>query len=144
MMSSFLRDNNKLVEIGVNECQAGAEGIHQLSLAIGDCNRSLKHFSFRRNEIGDGHLVDIITALSMHPQLTTLNIIGNNIGRNECTALSTLLRCTTTELKTLNLCNNLIDDEGVECIVNALANVNTLQELVLSSNRSITLNGWKG
>ena len=142
MTNSFLKDNN-LSAIGVYGCQlAGAKGIRQLSLAIGDCNKSLKHFSFRGNEIGDGHLVDIITALSMHPQLTKLNLSDANIGRNECTALATLLRCTATQLQLLNLKGNGIDDEGMGLLLPALRG-HALQELHVGSNPSITSNGWE-
>ena len=99
MLGPFLKNNNNLSDIDIESCQVGAEGIRQLSLAISDCNQSLKHFSFRSNEIGDGHLVEIITALSMHPQLTQLDLSDNDgngasMGRNVCTALATLLRCT--------------------------------------------------
>ena len=94
--------------------------------------------------MGNGQLIHIITALRMHPQLTKLYLSDMNMGRNECTALSTLLRCTTTRLQKLNLHGNNIDDEGVEVLVNALNNnVNTLQELKLGSNQSITIKGWK-
>ena len=137
-----LGNNTKLSEIEVNECQVGAEGIRQLSLAIGECNHSLKHLILQDNEIGDGHLVDVIAALSMHPQLEQLDLTWMEIGINGCTALSTLLRCTTTRLQKLNLHGNNIDDEGVEVLVNALANINTLRTLNLSSNRSITITGW--
>ena len=91
-------------------------------------------------------MVDVIVAISMHPQLEHLDLSSNgtDIGRNECTALATLLRCTTSELRTLNLGLNNIDDEGVEVLVDALANVsNKLQQLVLRQNSSITTRGWK-
>jgi len=89
MLDQFMKNNSSLTEINVNSCQVGAEGIRQLSLAIGDCNQSLKHFSFRGNTIEDGQLVDFITALSIHPQLEELNLSENdgdgaNLGRDEC------------------------------------------------------------
>ena len=116
--------------------------MRQLSIAIGSCNK-LRRIDFSTNQIEGGNIVDIITSLSMHPQLTELVFVGMNIGRNECTALSTLLRCTTTQLQLLDLSGNRIDDEGVNVLVNALTNVKTLQELDLRSNRLITLNAWK-
>jgi Ran GTPase-activating protein (RanGAP) involved in mRNA processing and transport len=143
MLGTLLKNNHNLTEISVENGELGVGDTRQLSLAIGSCSKSLTTFELGNTEIRDGQLVDIVAALSMHPQLTTLNFTGMSIGRNECTALSTLLRCTTTQLETLNLCNNLIDDEGVECIVNALTNVNTLKELHLGSNRSFTIRGWR-
>ena len=84
MLDQFIKHSN-LSEIGLNECQVGAEGARQLSLAIGSCNRSLKLFKFRGNEMedGEGHLVGIITALSLHPQLEKLSLSEMNIGRDE-------------------------------------------------------------
>jgi len=141
MLDQFIKHSN-LSQIGLNECQLGTKGIRQLSLTIGDCNRSLKLFKFRGNEIEDGNIVDIITALSMHPQLERLGLADNGtIGRNECNALSTLLRCTTTQLQLLNLKGCGINDEGLDTLVKALPN--TLRHLDLGSNRSITIKGWK-
>ena len=143
MLNPFLKNNHSLTRITVEESEYGVEDVRQLSLAIGSCSKSLKTFELGGTRIRDGQLVDIITSMSIHPQLTELVFMGMNIGRNECTALSTLLRCTTTQLQLLDLSGNRIDDEGVNVLVNALTNVKTLQELDLRSNRLITLNAWK-
>ena len=144
MLGPFLQNNHNLSRITLDECEFGIEDGRQLSLAIGSCSKSLKHIEITNNEMVDGQLVEIITALSIHPQLTKLCLVNNGptIGRNECTALSTLLRHTTTQLETLNLNCNYIDDEKLEVLVNTLTNVNTLKELDLGCNRP-TLNGWK-
>ena len=138
MLNPFFKGNNSLIEFSVTECEFGADSARQLSLAISGFNKSLKCVSLTYNDM-EGRLADIITALSIHPQLDELDLIGMSIGRSECTALSTLLRCTTTQLQILNLRDNNIDDEGVEVLVNA---ANGLQELDLSYNR-ITIQGWK-
>ena len=144
MLDAFFRNNHSLTKVESRGLHLGAdeEGARQLSLAIGNCNKSLKCFSFKGPLIGDGQAVDIIAAISMHPQLEELRFSGNVIGINECPALSTLLQCTT-QLKTLNLHGNNIDDAGLDCLVNALNNGNSLQYLNLSFNQLITLNGWK-
>ena len=107
-------------------------------------NTSLKRIKLTDNEIGDGQLVDIILALSMHPQLEHLELSCMNIGRSECTALATLLRNTTKRLQTLNLLGNNIDDEGIEALTGAISG-SKLQVVDLSYNRirSITIRGWK-
>ena len=143
MMGPFFKSNDSLSKVEIENCEFGVEGIRQLSLAIGNCGKSLKSFCFRSNDIGDGNLADIITALSMHPQLTELCLSNMNIGRNECTALSTLLRCTTTRLQKLNLDHNYInDDEGMGLLLPSLYG-HTLRYLDLGSNRSITTTNWK-
>ena len=142
MLDPFLKKNHNLTRITIIGCEFGIEGRHQLLLAIGNCNK-LKHVEITNNEMVDGQLVDIITALSMHPQLEELDLSENwTIGRNECTALSTLLRCTTTQLKTLILYWSGVNDVGIEVLVPALRG-HTLQRLNLGSNRLITIQGWK-
>jgi Ran GTPase-activating protein (RanGAP) involved in mRNA processing and transport len=141
---SFLKNNHCLTRITVDECNIIEGCIPQLSVAIEGCNKSLKAFELGDNAIReDGSVVNIITALSMHPQLEELRLCGCNIGRNEYTALSTLLRCSITQLKALSLHNNNIDDEGVEYLVNILSNGNMLEILDLSRNEAITIKGWK-
>jgi len=143
MVDTFFKNNHSLTKVESRGVHLGAQGVRQLSLAIGSCGKSLKRFSFQGPLIGDGLALDIITAMSMHPQLEELRFNGNFIGSNEYTALSTLLRCTTTQLQKLDLRRSEIDDEGIEALVNTLNNGNSLQDLNLSFNQLITLNGWK-
>jgi len=141
MMTSFLKSNSMLHKITVEDCEFGVEGARQLSLAIGDCSKSLNELSIDSNEMVNGQVVDIITTLSVHPQLERLSFAIMNIGSNECAALSTLLRYTATKLKSLNLYRANIDDEGMEVLVGGLGH-HKCQELNLGSNRSITIRGW--
>ena len=60
-------------------CDLTMEGVRQLSLALRSFNTSLKHFNFSHNRIGNGQLVDVILALSMHSQLEKIQIIRMNI-----------------------------------------------------------------
>ena len=143
MLDQFFKNNHNLFEIAVSDCYLTDEDVRQLSLTLGSCNKSLKCICVENGEIEDGQMVDdIITALSMHPQLEEIHLERMNIGRNECTALATLLHNTTKQLQTLNLGRNKIDDEGVEALVNGISG-SQLQVLDLSSNRTITSRGWK-
>jgi len=139
MLTPFFKNNCNLVEVTFYECDIEGD---MLSVAIGNCNKSMRRIEMFNNGIRDGQLVDTITALRMHPQLEVLDLHSMSIGRNEYTVLSSLLSCSA-QLKILNLQDNNIDDEGVEYLVNALTNVKTLQKLDLCSNRSITIKGWK-
>ena len=56
----------------------------------------------------------------MHPQLEQLHLLNMNIGRNESTALATLLRSTTKHLQTLIYVGTKLDNEGVHALVNAI------------------------
>ena len=102
MVAPFLKNNHSLTDFQVYDCELGAEGIRMLSLALGGCNNKMKQIRLSGNQVEDGQMVDVILALSMHPQLEKLDLI-RNVGRNECTALATLLRNTTQQLQTLNL-----------------------------------------
>ena len=145
MLDPFFKNNHKLIEVVVQNCELRAEGVRLLSLAIGSC-KSLKHFTFANNEIVNGQLADIIMALSVHPQLKKLELLRMNIGRNECTALATLLRNTTKHLQQINLRDNNIGDDRIEALINALGasgGGSELKVLNLGSNPSITTKGWK-
>jgi len=144
MLGPFLKNNYYLFEFQIEDCEFGSVGIRQLSSAIGSCNRSLTSFSLSSNRMGDGQLVDIIAALGVHPQLEQLDLSYMDVGITECTALSTLLRHTTTNLQRLNLNGNIggIDDECIGILTQPIS-CSKLEELTLSSKRSITIRGWK-
>jgi hypothetical protein len=113
LLDQFFRNNNNLTEFEVSECLLGGEYVHWLSLALRGCNnKSLKRINLTDNEIRDGQLVDIILALSTHPQLEYLELSCMDIGRNECAALATLLSNTTKQLQTLDLDGNNIMMKG--------------------------------
>lgn len=143
MLKPFFGNNLNLTEIELMGCDLGAEGCRSLSLAVGACKKSLKSFELTDCEIGDEPCIDIILALSMHPQLEMLDLDGNNIGRNACAAVGTLLQWTTTQLSTLNLNGNDIDDEGIEALMAGLIHSRQLKKLRLSRNSYIAARGWK-
>ena len=87
--------------------------------------------------------MDIITALSMHPHLVRLELLGNRLGTNGCKALATLLRCSATELQQLDLDRNELDDEGIDALVPALINSSHLEILDMSRNSAISSRGWQ-
>ena len=117
--------------------------MHQISSALRGCSNSLKVTKLECNPMGGERLVEIIDALSVHPQLEKLQLPSMNIGRNECAAIASLLSHTATELHTLDLRNNSIDDEGVDILVGALTNSN-LRILDLAWNQTITARGYRG
>ena len=125
----------------MQECEFDTGSARQFSSALRCCNKSLKSVIIAENGLGDERLVDIITALSVHPQLEKLQLVGMNIGRNWCTALAALLSSSATGLRSLSLCDNDIDDEGVETLVGGLVTNKKLRSLGLSYNRNITARG---
>ena len=146
MLTPFFINNHNLIKIEVHHCDLGGEGAHLFALAIGnDCtNKSLKAVVLRRNNIiSDEGMVDVITSLSMHPQLQTLTLVGNGLRKNVCVALATLLRCSAKELQSLCISHNGINDEGIEALVPTLTNCYHLRELWMNDNPTITTRGWQ-
>ena len=95
MLTPFFRDNHNLTNIMVINCDLGHDGSRLLSLALGECrHKPLQQVKLERNDISDEGMVDIITALSMHPHLQRLDLDGNHLRKNGCVALATLLQNT--------------------------------------------------
>ena len=136
MMQPFFKNSASLKTLAVHECRNfGAEGCRLLSVALGSCaSKTLQDVSITYNGIEDGQLVDIIVALSTHPHLKTLKLYRNQMGRNTCMALATLVQWTATELSGLCLGDNAIGDEGIELLAPALAKSTLLKTLSLSRN----------
>ena len=143
MLGPFFKNNSNLSSLSVNECNFGEGECRSLALAIGSMtNKSLQAVELRDNDIADHNMVDIIVALSMHPNLQYLSLAGNHLSIKGCLALATLLQCSATELKELSILDNqMIDDEGIEALVSALKNT-ALEHVVIGSNL-ITTRGWK-
>ena len=142
LLRPFFENNHSIDKLLVNGCIFGAGSARQLSLALGRCNKSLRTIWLDRNQMGEEQLVEIIEALSAHPQLEEVELPRMNIGRNGCTALANLLRSTATELRHFDLSGNGIDDNGALVFANALASNRKLKTLDLSSNTGITAEGY--
>ena len=141
-MDQFFKNNSQLISIRILCCyNFGVEGCRSFALALGSFE-SLNTLNLQHNDIADEGLVDIITALSMHPYLDKLDLSWNRLSKNGCIALATLLQHTATKLHTLDLSRNEINDEGIDALVPALKNC-SLKSLKLSDNQSVTTKGWQ-
>ena len=143
LLNPFMESSSELTDFEVEDGAFGVLGGRQLSLALGGCNKALNHFRMTGVRIHHEQLINVITALSMHPQLQQLETAWMEIGLDECTALATLLLNTTTQLKKLDVRGNDLSDEEVELLVSALDNHKKLRELDLGYNEQFTLKGWK-
>ena len=139
MLTPFFRNNYNLTNININYCDFGEEGGRLFALAIGSStHKSLKDINLRNNDISEEGMVHIITALSMYPQLQTLNLEGNHLRKTACVALATLLQCSAKEVQSLFISCNEIGDDGIEALVPALTNCSCLKYLSITNNPSIT------
>ena len=143
-LGPFFKNNNYLTSIRISQTDFEAGGCRALALALVSCtNSSLEILELRSNvNISDMGMVDIITALSIHPNLKTLHMEDtNSLNTNGCKALSTLLKCSVPKLRTLDLSNNELDDERIDALVPGLKSCISLQKLTLVLNPSITTRG---
>ena len=104
---------------------------------------SLTELTLMDNNLSDDGLVDIITSLSMHRHLSKLDLDGNMLRKNGCLAMATLLKCSVTELRQLDLASNELDDESIHALVPGLNSCSHLHTLRLSRNELITSKGWQ-
>lgn len=142
LLRPFFENNDNLSKLDVSGCDFGYGAARWLSLALRSCKSSLKSVDFSYNEM-KGHeqqWVDIIEALSMHPQLKELEMGSTRIGRNECRALANVLRIS--DLHTLDLRKSGIDDRGVGALLAGNLANSKLRLLDLSYNH-ITARGCR-
>ena len=143
----FFRDNYNFTELhfGSNELGYGDEldGYRILWSVLQECKSSLQHININCVEFGDEMIQQNINKLSGHTQLRSFQFKFNNITRRGCLAITKLPQWRANQLITLDLCQNSIDDEGVEILMYNAFNINSsMRVLNLSGNKSITNKGW--
>jgi len=132
-LSSFFRENDNLTVIKLCGCEIGRECARELALALSQRQvKSLRSLLFRDNNLGDEGFVDIIQALVTQPELDFLQCSDNNIGRISCKALGALLRERNSNLTSLFVLGNDIDDVGLQELVPGLCSNNNLRNLSIS------------
>jgi len=141
-LGPFFRNNNNLAELELNEFEVGLEIAQSIARTLIESQcQSLKIIEFGYCNLGDEGAAEIVTALRNYPQLEELNLESNNIGLMGCIALGDTMReWGTSNLKTLYLEFNAIDDEGLQALAAGLANI-ALEELYISGNNLTTGTG---
>ena len=129
-MIPFLENSPNLSFIDFSRNAINSECFEVLIRALH--GRPVKRLYFERCAIN----IKDLSALETYnlPLLSTLDLKGNNIGREGCVTLSNLLQKDDTRLKFLDLDNNDIDDEGADLIASSLENNTKLKRLDLQSN----------
>ena len=93
------------------------------------------------NNFSDVDLDAIIQVLSRSRSFTTLSLGICHIGPRGCTSLAVLLRNQASNLTTLDLNKNFIEDECAEILARSLANNTKLEGLWLNDNNESTTGG---
>ena len=137
-LGSFFENNPNLARFSVEEpVVVGQEGMQILASALGRMHHnSLKRLSMNGTGISDEGFTMIATALRLHPQLESLALYDNNIGRDGCISLANTLSSWpySNNLESLNLGCNVIDDGGLQALVGGLMDCSRLKDLYLEGN----------
>ena len=143
-LGNFLENNRNLARFEVEHFVVEQEGIQHLASAFGQMNHnSLKDLSMNSVDISDEGLTELVTGLRSQSQLECLYLDNNRIGRDGCVALGNMLSRWphSNNLKKLDLGRNVIDDGGLQVLVEGLMNCCSLKALDLGGNRLITAAG---
>ena len=109
----------------------------------------LARIDLSRGVIGDKEATDLINALNTTPGLSNLLDLwlqGNRIRRNGCRALFSLLKNPECRILSLDVSNNVFDDECIEILVGGFVGCDTLKSLSINEQRELrllTTAGWK-
>ena len=151
----YIGQNTSLRELYFTTISISIHQIYGVKLYKGlNHNKSIQVIAFADSDLLNGQIFGILDQFFTNNNLTEIRVMYCELGMEGARQLSFALRCgndlslklrgnTTKQLRTLNLCRNNIDDEGVEVLVHVLSSCNQLQEMNLSWNRSITKRGWK-
>jgi hypothetical protein len=141
-MVPFLQNSDSLNKLRLDDNNIQSEGINVLFRALRDS--PIEHLSCNKCGIESIEIND-----DYYPRrLKSLYLYGNNINVDGCRGVAKLLQGRDATLKTLWLCKNKIDNEGVGILVHALQNNTSLDELDLRGNKvgdkeGITVEGMK-
>jgi hypothetical protein len=134
-ISPFFRNNNNLAQLEFNSFEVGLECAQSIAFVLdeGRC-QSLTFLRIQRCHLSDEGFAGMATALRIYPQLESLSFQDNNIGLMGCIALGDTMRgWGTSNLKTLDLDGNEIDDQGLQALAAGMNN-SALEFLYLSGN----------
>ncbi|KAK1733272.1 leucine-rich repeat protein [Skeletonema marinoi] len=137
-LGCFLRDNIRLDQLELRNVDLGIERAHTFALG----STSIRKLHFGENNLGDDGFASIAAALSKQTQLERLSLRDNSLGATSCKALEPMVSIFP-RLSYLDLSFNIIDDTGLEALVGGLSKSNSLEELNLSGNRLITVEGLR-
>mmetsp|Transcript_12219 Transcript_12219/g.21980 ORF Transcript_12219/g.21980 Transcript_12219/m.21980 type:complete len:654 (+) Transcript_12219:170-2131(+) len=145
-LSPFFELNANLHRLEIVSCNLGDETIRMLASALSrrENKGSLQRIILDANGIGDESGSELVHTLNHgYDNLTHLSLGDNELGSKACIALGDLLSSPNTQLKSLDIENNQIDDGCITVLTNGLSSNTVLNELRLSFNCSITQAGWK-
>ena len=135
-LGPFFRSNNRLAQLTLDvEVGLELECAQSIAFVLGESQyQSLTTLRIQRCHLSDEGFAEIATALRIYPQLESLHLEHNNIGLTGCIALGDTMRgWGTSNLTTLDLDGNEIEDQGLQALAAGMNN-SALEYLFLSGN----------
>ena len=126
-------ENSNLTHLRISYTDFQNGGGIAIAEILRGCTNLQEFMSFSCN-ITDEQLLPVIEAIRGLTSLVELNLYGNIIGNGGCETLATLLRDSNSNLHSLELGSNAIDNDGAIALTNSLSNNTNLRELYLQSN----------
>ena len=145
----FVKDNDNLHHLNFNSFDIGLQCAHNVAMLLSQ-QSSWKRLSFDETVLDHEGLKQTTAALRSQPQIEELRINGNSVGRNGYAALGKALEgCLS--LRKLDLAeydNNvederLVDDEGMNALLEGLKYCHNLTSLNLYGNLIVTEEGLR-
>ena len=142
-LGPFFRSNDSLVHLQLSDFNVGPESARNLAVVLRDMSLEYFHLEGLCYDDDsddfideDGVSAEVMTALSNHTRLESLQLYFSKINQNGCIALGGI-----SSLKELTLRCNGIDDEGMKSLAGDMTSWPNLMQLRISGNNMITLHG---
>ena len=133
----FQSDNCRLEDLSLGELNIGDDGMAVLAIGLASLP-TLKRLNLSGTSIGDKGLQDFVRAL-VNCNLEELGI-SHMLSVSGSRLLGTFLQ-SSTSMRSLSLKGSIIADEGIQSLVDGMANCCSLTDLKLRHNHLITSNG---
>ena len=133
ILNAYQVNNRYLAQLNIDRADLQNGGDQIVAATLGSCT-NLSHVGLPCCSISSEQLLPIVEAIRGLTSLVELNLGGNRIGNGGCEVVATLLSDPISNLHTLNLRRNAIDNEGATILANALLNNTKLRNLFLYDN----------
>ncbi|XP_066517588.1 NACHT, LRR and PYD domains-containing protein 3-like isoform X2 [Hoplias malabaricus] len=126
----------------LSNCGLTSLGCNFLALVLSSDSSNLKELELSQNDIGDTGMEVLCEALKEPScNLETLKMNNCKVTEQGCSALASVLQVNS-DLKTVSLNNNDLQDSGVKLLAAGLENIQCTLDTLALSNCNITLEGF--
>eukprot|EP00929_Paragymnodinium_shiwhaense_P109933 TRINITY_DN76554_c0_g1_i1.p1 TRINITY_DN76554_c0_g1~~TRINITY_DN76554_c0_g1_i1.p1 ORF type:complete len:619 (-),score=171.57 TRINITY_DN76554_c0_g1_i1:47-1903(-) len=124
-----------LSELCLRDTHLGPKACGALAKAIRSLNCKLEHLDVSFLEMGPRVGAKVLEAIAENDTLTSLDIVGNNIGERGAIALAAVLAASEIRLEALNCASNAMGSTGAQAIAEGIEVNETMLELDISDNQ---------